>query len=278
MDLKNQPLVSICLPVYNDEKYIGAAIQSVIDQTYGNWELIITDDCSKDSTPQILKTFTDPRITVVENKKNLGLCGNWNEVVKMAKGEFIKLLPSDDLIAPDCIAKQVEIYMSGKYPSLALVTSYCNLIDSNGKVVMVRKYPFRHGFVKSRSVRSANFFFGTNVIGEPAVGLFKKSVFSQIGYYDEANNYLIDLEFWYRVLLTGDLYVIPETLASFRITQTANTTKVKNKQAKLFMQFAKKIYDDKRFEISKGQYYWAFVVSNMMQRMRKIFMKIFIKG
>ena len=278
--LQSNPLVSICIPVYNDEVNIKYAIESIINQTYQNWELIITDDCSKDGTLQVIKSYTDPRIIVIENEKNIGLSGNWNAVVKHAKGEYVKLLPSDDLIAPDCIEKQLEIFLSGKFPSVALVTCNRKIIDDNGDQIMIRKLPFnRHGLIRSRKAMLMNLLYGANQIGEPGAGLCKRNVFAQVGYYDTTNNYMIDVDFWLRVLLTGDLYVIPELLASFRITNTKDScTNVSYKQyAKLWRKFAKKFHEDNRFKINNLQYYVCYVNVYIVQVLKTVVMKYYLK-
>jgi len=273
----NEPLVSVCVPAYNNEMFIRDAIQSVINQTYQNWEMIISDDASKDATLAIIKTFHDSRIVLFENKVNLGLGGNWNKVVQNAKGTFVKLLCGDDLLAPDCLEKQVAIFLSDKGKELSLIISYRNIIDEKGKILMSRKFPVKAGFINSSKAMRLNFLFGTNIIGEPAVGLFRLSAFSEIGYYDASNSYLIDLDFWFRLLLTGNLYVIPKPLASFRISKGAMTSQLKKNQAKLFMLFAKKIYDDKRFKLNLSMYFFSCFTASLMQILRRLFMLFHIK-
>jgi len=278
MDLVNkEPLVSVCVPSYNNEKTIKATIDCILNQTYKNWELIIADDCSKDGTVDVIKTYNDPRITLNQNKRNLGLGGNLNEAMKGAKGEFVKLICGDDTIYPDCIEKQVKIFLSCKYPGVVLVISNRDLIDTNGKVLMVRKFPFGSGLISAKKAISLNLLFGTNIIGEPHVGLVKREIISKTGPYDDSNPFCIDIDYWFRVLLNGDLYVIPETLASFRVSKESSSSKIKNDQAKLFRQFAKKVYDDKRFKINYFQYLMACEVATLMQVMRRYFIKYFIR-
>lgn len=271
------PLVSICIPAYNSEKYIAETIKCVINQTYQNIELIISDDCSKDKTVEIIKSFSDPRIRLIEQKTNLGLGGNWNSLIPELKGEFVKLLCADDLITEDCIEKQVAIFTSDKYKTVSLVSCQIRLINSEGKLLFTKKFPFKSGFIKASSAINYNYIFGKNVIGEPGAGLFKRIAFEKIGNYDASNSYLIDLDFWFRVLLLGDLYVIPEPMASFRINKGAETTKLKNNQAQLFMVFAKKFLNDKRFKISKFHYFLAYINSYLMQFLRGIILKFFAK-
>lgn len=274
---QNKPLVSVCIPAYNNERFFKSTIQSVLDQTYDNWELIIADDVSSDSSFEIARSFNDKRIIVSQNKINLGLVGNWNNVVSEAKGEFVKLLGGDDLLSPDCLEKQVAIFQSNKYPTVSLVTSYRTLINDEGRELMIRKLPFMSGLISSQKAVSWNFLYGTNIIGEPIVGLFRRSVFSKIGKYDESNPYLVDLDFWVRVLLTGDLYIIPESLSSFRISKGSMTSQLKNNQAQLFRRFAKKMVNDKRFNVNTLHYYFSCLIASVMQILRRSYTRFYLR-
>src|SRR5688500_3635958 len=104
--LNNQsPLVSICMPVYNGEKYIKEAIQSVTSQSYSNWELIIVNDGSKDNTASVLNSISDSRIKVF-HQENKGQCSAANFAFKNSSGSFIKFFDADDLLSSDMIQKQ----------------------------------------------------------------------------------------------------------------------------------------------------------------------------
>ena len=275
--MKDKPLISVCIPAYNNAKVIKNTIDSIINQTYDNWELIISDDCSKDNTVEVVKSYNDPRIRIIEHKANLGMARNFNFVIGEAKGEYIKLICGDDTIDPDCLEKQIDVFTSGKYPSVVLVISNRRLIDNTGKVIMTRKFPFKKGFVSSKIAIFLNILFGTNVIGEPHVGLMSKKTFSLAGNFEDTNPYCVDLDFWFKVLLVGDMYVIPETLASFRISKGSSTTKIKNSHAKLFREFMKRIHLDRRYKVNLMQYYVACFSSSIMQVLRHSFMYIYSK-
>lgn len=127
-----RPLVSVVMPSYNSEKYIPEAIHSVIAQTYENWELLIIDDGSTDSTANIVKQFSDidSRITLYSNSKNMGVALTRNKGMDLAKGSWIALLDSDDVWHKDKLEKQLEL--AKKAGADIVYCSYC-LIDKYGK-------------------------------------------------------------------------------------------------------------------------------------------------
>lgn len=95
------PRVSVVMPAYNDQRYVAETIQSVLAQTYQDFQFIITNNGSTDETGNIIKTFTDPRIKLLTLEKNRGHCGGMNNSIRAAQGEFLALLNADDLYAPD---------------------------------------------------------------------------------------------------------------------------------------------------------------------------------
>ena len=135
----SQPKVSVCIPSYQGEAYIGAAIQSVLAQTYGDLELIVVDDDSRDATGQVVASCTDARLSWVSNVRNLGPEANWNRCLKLARGTYCTLLPQDDLLHPRCLERQVAILDSDPQQRLALVFSARQLLGPDGR----RGYPGR---------------------------------------------------------------------------------------------------------------------------------------
>lgn len=108
-------LVSIIMPSYNTEEYIAESIQSVIEQTYKNWELIIVDDCSTDHTDQVVAGFTDIRIRYLKNEKNSGAAVSRNRALREAQGRWIAFLDSDDLWHPEKLEKQLKFMTENSY-------------------------------------------------------------------------------------------------------------------------------------------------------------------
>ena len=123
-----EELVSIIMPSYNTGKFIQETIDSVINQTYDNWELIIVDDCSSDNTDEIVKSIKDDRIFYLKNKKNSGAAVSRNKALKMAKGKWIAFLDSDDLWKKDKLEKQIKFMKNNNYHF-----SYTNYIEKNNR-------------------------------------------------------------------------------------------------------------------------------------------------
>ncbi len=108
-------LVSVIMPSWNTAEYIGASIQSVLNQTYSNWELLIVDDCSSDNTDEVVKSFQDERIVYLKNEKNSGAALTRNRALREANGEWIAFLDSDDLWTPQKLEHQISFMKENGY-------------------------------------------------------------------------------------------------------------------------------------------------------------------
>ena len=128
------PKISVCIPVYNGETYLAQTIQSVLDQTYSDFELVIIDNASTDNTVSIVRSFTDSRIRLIQNETNVGMLGNWNNCLRYGNCEYMQLLCADDLLTPDNFQKKVKILED--FPEVGMVFSGSHVINENNKVVM----------------------------------------------------------------------------------------------------------------------------------------------
>lgn len=115
----NNPLISVLMPAYNAEKYIKEAIESILNQTFSNFEFIIIDDGSIDATEEIIKSFKDSRIVYIKNEKNLGLIKTLNKGISIARGEFIARMDSDDISMPQRFELQLDVFK--KYKGVDIV-------------------------------------------------------------------------------------------------------------------------------------------------------------
>ena len=145
--IKNQPLVSVIIPVYNAESFVVESIESVLNQTYPNIELVIVDDCSKDGTLALLRKYKrnyPDKITLIALKKNRGKGGDLaaNVAFKRAKGNFISRMDADDISLPNRVEKQLDFLQ--KNPSFSVVGSCAHVINTEGEVVGQKIMPETH--------------------------------------------------------------------------------------------------------------------------------------
>src|SRR5579872_6896113 len=124
------PAISVVMPTYNGERFLRPAIESILNQTFPNFELIIIDDGSTDNTPHILSEFKDTRLTVLTNQQNLGIAVATNRGLAAARGEYIALQDHDDISLPHRFQTQLDFLNT--HPEIALVGSAAELIDENG--------------------------------------------------------------------------------------------------------------------------------------------------
>jgi len=212
------------IPVFNRQDYIGPAIESVLSQTYTNFELIVHDDASTDRSFSVILQYHDPRLRIIHTNKNHGMLGGWNYLLKKARGEYVKQMGSDDLLRPDCIAKEVKALQDN--PGFALVTCQRVVISESGKQVNTFQFSDHTEIVSGLS--HAHWILTDlreNKIGEPCATMFRRSVIAHAGMFDPQFSQFADFEYWIRILQFGDLLYLHDPLCSFRMHPGSNTTK-----------------------------------------------------
>lgn len=219
--------VSICIPTYNGARYLEACLDSVLSQTYKDIEILVVDDGSTDTTPEILERYAvrDQRIRLVHNEHNLGLVGNWNRCIELARGEWIKFVFQDDLISPECL----ELMLHAARPDSSLVFCRRDFIFEEGTPQSKRK-----SYLEGKSLVERLFHdstpvtarqlselalnhMGRNFIGEPTVVMLHKRVFQEFGDFNPHLIVSCDTEYWIRVGIHTGVIPVPENLASFRV-------------------------------------------------------------
>ena len=229
------PKVSIAIPLYNCESHIRETIESVLAQTFRDFELIVLDDRSTDRSPQIVHSFTDPRIRYEQNPERLGFFGNWNRCLEVMTGTYCKLLPHDDTLEPTCLEKQVRIL--DDHPQVELVHCARKIIDPAGKTLTVRRPRETAGLKESRASLRRIVRSGTNPIGEPAAVMFRRQTKDRLEGFSNADMYSIDVEYWSRLLAEGNRYYIDEVLCSFRIWPDSASVRLFGSQSRSMRRF-----------------------------------------
>jgi glycosyltransferase involved in cell wall biosynthesis len=219
------PLVSICIPVYNGETYIRQAIESVLAQTYTNFELIISDNLSTDKTLEIVDSIRDDRIKISKNKKNLGLVGNFNACIHKANGKYVKVLCCDDVLSPDAIKKEVDAFENNK--NVTVVTGCSTIINSVGKTVMTRRLYKEDKLLDGKQLAKRTLMMGRNYFGEPTITMFRRELAVQHDIFnDESVYFCVDWDGTLLMAYEGNVYYISEPIAAFRISEESTSVKL----------------------------------------------------
>lgn len=209
--------VSVLIPSYNHEKFIGKAIESALNQTIKNIEIIIMDDFSIDNSKKVINSFNDKRIKKFFSDKNEGAVANLNKLIDLASGEYIAVLNSDDYWEKNKLKVQVEYMDSHK--KVGACFTWADFIDENGSEILDENRIFLGLFRKENVSREQwfnNLFYYGNCLCHPSV-LIRKEVYNQLGKYKETYRQLPDYEMWIRVLKKFDIHIIEENLTHFRI-------------------------------------------------------------
>jgi glycosyltransferase involved in cell wall biosynthesis len=216
-----RPLVSVILPSYNHAPFIRAAIQSALDQSYDNIEVIVTDDGSRDGTPDLVRGFSDERVSLEVFPENCGASVAANSAIRRARGELICTLSSDDYFLPGKVEKQVAFLDDN--PAIAAVFGLPRLIDERGLTLPqgagLAGVDFRaplHGGLRSRQDWLRRFFLDANCLCQPTA-MLRRSVLDKIGGFDPRLASLPDLDLWVRLCMEREIHLMPEEMTAFRI-------------------------------------------------------------
>jgi len=197
--MNKRPLVSIILPTYNREKYIKRAINSALNQTYKNLELIIIDDSSNNKIANIIFKIkkADSRVIYIRNESRLGFVKSLNKGIRMAKGKYIARLDSDDFW---CDQKKLEkqVNFLENHPDYVLVGGRRIVIDKTGKELFRCLLPENDEEIRRTILFDSPFVHGANI--------FRKNVYELVGGYDEQLNYCEDWDLWLRMGKLGKMY------------------------------------------------------------------------
>lgn len=215
--MKNNALVSVIMPVYNVKQYVRSALESILNQTYSNFEFIIIDDDSNDGTFEILKSFKkkDKRIILRRNKKNLGVTKSLNKALRLTKGKYIARMDADDWSYPERFELQVKLMKDN--PDVVVSGSYIEVCDSKLRLRYVRKYNIDDISIRKHLFRYSPFAHPTTIW---QAKVFKREL------YNEAINVSQDYELYFRVGKIGKFMNLDKPLLKLRIHEhSVSTTK-----------------------------------------------------
>ncbi len=223
------PLISVCMPTHNGEKFIGEALISIKNQTYKNIEVVISDDNSSDGTLLLCRQFKNQVDfpVYISNHVPCGIGANWNNCIKHAKGEYIKLLFQDDLFLANTLERQLYDIKKSNFKAIC---SKRIIIDENSEEVLDGEWIEKYGNLQQNLslpeqevvILEKNIFnlindYTYNYFGEPDTFLYHNSVFKDIGLFNNDYKQIIDLEFNYRLFKRFPILHQKDKLLKFRI-------------------------------------------------------------
>ncbi len=245
-----RPLVSVIMSVYNGAKFLRPAIESILDQDCGDFEFLITDDCSADESVEIISSYEDSRIKLIRNPENIGLTRSLNNMLELCEGKFIARMDSDDISLPERLKKQTRFMEEN--PEILLLGTNCLFIDEAGENCNF-SMPFfpadkdlNDDLLRWRMLFPENYFIHTSV-------LLKAEVLKKNGLrYDSECRYAQDIEFWHRLRNRGKMHVMAQPLVLSRVVNSSITSR-KNEQQRKVVQECINSYRAEFVEESKEQ-------------------------
>lgn len=213
------PKVSVVIAAYNHAPFVRECVESVRAQTFGDWEILVTDDGSTDGTAEILSELasTDPRIRINLFAVNQGACVAINDAIARARGELVAVLNSDDRWLPEKLGRQVDFL--DRHPDHAAVFTLPRFIDERGDSFADTDHKDYRVFDvanRSRSEWLDHFFRQGNCLCHPSL-LIRRACYTELGAYDPRLAQLPDLDLWVRLCAHHEIHILPERLVEFRI-------------------------------------------------------------
>ncbi|MEZ8012910.1 MULTISPECIES: glycosyltransferase family 2 protein [Vibrio] len=240
--LSNLPLISIVMAVYNCEKYLKYSIDSIIEQSYENFEFIIVDDCSVDNSLSIINSYKDSRLRIIKNDENMGLAGSLNRAIEEAAGKYIARMDADDISLSNRIEKQVS-YME-QHKNVAVCGTNIQHIDSNNNPIKDRIKWIKED---NRSIKNA-LIYGS-CFAHPSVIVRAKYFREHSIRYEVTLRRSQDYDLWFKLSEYGDFANLNEPLLLYRISgdmasikhsvdQKLSKNTVRNKYVNRFIRYS----------------------------------------
>jgi glycosyltransferase involved in cell wall biosynthesis len=217
--LRAEPLVSICIPTYNSEKYLKRMLDSIVAQTYKNIEVIISDNASSDATVRIAQNYSRKYgWALFENKENIGAILNMNRLVGLARGDYVAIYHSDDVYSPQIV--EASCSKLREYPNVGIVSALGIEIDQQGDVL--REFNISQKMLRSDGLYDFEAVF-RNILLQyeyflitPTV-MVRREVYRELGVFDSRYPAACDYDMWFRIMQKYLLCIIEENLISYRI-------------------------------------------------------------
>lgn len=212
------PRITVYIPAYRHERFVGDAIRSVLDQTWADFELLVADDASTDGTLAEIRRHRDPRLRVIALPRNEGAAAVANRCIREARGAYLCPLSSDDLFRPDKLERQVA--QLDARPDWLAVAAPPDFIDEAGRP-LAGPHPYSDVYTRENRTREEwlrQYFFDDCDVAQSSL-MIRKAAFDAAGLYHPLLHQLPDFDFLVRLLLRGGLGILPEPVSAFRVRE-----------------------------------------------------------
>ncbi|WJS95137.1 glycosyltransferase [Flavobacterium johnsoniae] len=238
--LDRKPKITVLMPVYNCELYIKEALESILNQTFSDFELLIIDDASSDSTVSIIKNYNDSRLRLIEKDKNSGITNSLNYGLSIARGEYIARMDGDDISFPERFEKQVAFLDAN--PEIILCGTNYKVIGKNENIIL----PECNESIKIRLLRD-------NCIAHPSVMMRRQKLIESSVLYDPIKESAEDYDLWVRLLAFGKLYNLQDFLLQYRVHEMQISKKRQKQQNESALECRIKMIDYLNFSFHKEE-------------------------
>jgi glycosyltransferase involved in cell wall biosynthesis len=204
------PLVSICIPAFNAERFIGETLESALGQDYPQLEIIVSDDASTDRTPEIVATYSGPGVRLIRQPSNLGMTRNMNVVIRASQGKYVVKLDADDILEPDYVSTLVPVMET--HPRIAFAHCACRLIDVNGNFLGYER-SIHGSYIRNGLEEWPRYLFGPRAVH---ILMLRRAAFDAVGGYCEDFVRSQDWKLERDLLMVGDVYYCDRLLAQYR--------------------------------------------------------------
>ncbi|MBM4255892.1 MAG: glycosyltransferase, partial [Deltaproteobacteria bacterium] len=207
--------VSVCIPTYNGSAFLAEAVQSVLAQSFADFELLIVDDGSTDATLDIARSFADPRIVIHRNEKQLGIPGNWNRCLTLAKGEYVCIFHQDDVMLPKNLERKVDVLKAD--PDIGFIHSAVEFLVEGTMLQPPGSWiePTVDDFVMDGRRYFRKLLLQGNLICAPSV-VARRQCLAEVGMFDEELGYAPDYEMWLKLCVKGKVAFLNQPLLQYR--------------------------------------------------------------
>jgi hypothetical protein len=244
------PAVSVCVPAYQGATYIGATIESVLAQTFTDFELVVLDNGSTDGTSAVVASFDDPRIRLERRDETVPISHNWNRAVRLCRAPLVKLLCADDVLRPRALELQVSALRADE--GVALAAGRTDMLDPADRVLFRNR--FLRGLVgvlDGDDVVRAIVRHGGNPIGPPVSVTFRRADFEAVGGFDPDEEFLGDLLLWSRLLDRGRFVGLQESLGGLRIHPSSLSGAAGRREFRAQRAFTAALAEDDRWTVRR---------------------------